>query len=101
MIKISIKYENDQINNIIINGHAGYDIKGKDIVCASVSSIVITSLNAITRLDKQAINIKQDDGFIEVEIKKHNEYIDIIIENMISLLKELKQQYKQNIEIYE
>ena len=39
MIKVNIE---DKL--ITIKGHANYDDKGKDIVCASVSSIVITTL---------------------------------------------------------
>lgn len=101
MIKVSIKKENDIISNVIVKGHAGYGVKGNDIVCASVSSIVITSLNAIIRIDKNSIDYKQDEGFIEVIIKKHDKYIDILIDNMISLLKELEKDYKKNIEIYE
>lgn len=101
MIKVNIKKENDIITNVKVEGHAGYGVKGTDIVCASVSSIVITSLNAIIRIDEDSIDYKQDEGFIEVSIKKHDKYIDILIDNMISLLKELEKDYKKNIEIYE
>lgn len=101
MIKVNIKKEENIINNIKIDGHAGYGISGTDIVCASVSSIVITSINAIIKLDNEALDYKQDEGFVEVNIKKHNKYIDILIENMISLLKELENQYKKYIKIYE
>ena len=101
MIKVSIRKENDFITNVKVEGHAGYGVKGTDIVCASVSSIVITSLNAIIRIDSESIDYKQDEGFIEVNIKKHDKYIDILIDNMISLLKELEKDYRKNIEIYE
>lgn len=101
MIKISIKCLDDQINKVTIKGHAGYGVKGTDIVCASVSSIVITSVNAIIRIDEKAISYKQDEGFIEVCINNHDKYIDILIDNMISLLKELEKQYNKNIKIDE
>ena len=94
MIKIVINKD-----NIKISGHAGYGVKGNDIVCASVSSIVITSLNAIIRIDKDAISYKQDEGFIEVNILKHEKNVDILIENMISMLEELENDYKENIKI--
>ena len=96
MIKIKIS---DDV--ITIKGHAEFDDYGKDIVCASVSSIVITSINAILRLDENALSCVQDKGLIEVEIKKHSEVIDVLLENMISLLKDLEKQYKENIKIYE
>ena len=62
---IKIKFDKDKIS---IKGHSGYDVIGKDIVCASVSSIVITSINAIIRIDGKAISYKQDEGFIEINI---------------------------------
>ena len=72
MIKVSIKKEDNIVKNVKVEGHAGYGVKGTDIVCASVSSIVITSLNAIIKIDENSIDYKQDEGFIEVSIKKHD-----------------------------
>ena len=71
---IKIKFDKDKIS---IKGHSGYDVIGKDIVCASVSSIVITSINAIIRIDEKAISYKQDEGFIEINILKHSEIVDL------------------------
>ena len=88
---IKIKFDKDKIS---IKGHSGYDVIGKDIVCASVSSIVITSINAIIRIDEKAISYKQDEGFIEINILKHSEIVDLLILNMKELLKEL-QNYEQ------
>ena len=94
MIKVVISKD-----NIKISGHAGYGVRGTDIVCASVSSIVITSLNAIIRMDDKAISYIEDEGFIEVNILKHDKYVDNIIDNMISMLEELESDYKKNIKI--
>ena len=96
MIKISIK--KDQIK---IEGHSNYSEYGTDIVCASVSSIVITSINALLRFDKECIKYEEKDGYIKIDILKHNNYVDILIENMIDLLKELEKQYKKNIKVNE
>lgn len=93
---IKIKFDKDKIS---IKGHSGYDVIGKDIVCASVSSIVITSINAIIRIDEKAISYKQDEGFIEINILKHSEIVDLLILNMRELLKELQIQYDKYIKI--
>lgn len=93
---IKIKFDKDKIS---IKGHSGYDVIGKDIVCASVSSIVITSINAIIRIDEKAISYKQDEGFIEINILKHLEIVDLLILNMKELLKELQIQYDKYIKI--
>ena len=57
MIKISIKYEENKIKEVLIKGHALYDDYGKDIVCAAVSSIVITTVNAILSINKDSITL--------------------------------------------
>lgn len=93
---IKIKFDKDKIS---IKGHSGYDVIGKDIVCAGVSSIVITSINAIIRIDEKAISYKQDEGFIEINILKHSEIVDLLILNMKELLKELQIQYDKYIKI--
>ena len=94
MIKISINKD-----EIIINGHSGYAKEGSDIVCASVSSIAITTVNALLSIDEDCIEYIQKDGYLKIKIKKHNEVINQLINNMINLLTELQEQYEKYIEI--
>lgn len=98
MIVIKI-IKNDQIDKISIKGHADYSVIGKDIVCSAVSSIAITSINAILKIDETSIKYRQADGLLEVEILKHTDTIDKIIENMIEMFEDLENQYKKNIKI--
>lgn len=100
MIKVNLKYNNDLIESISIVGHAGFDDFGKDIVCASVSSIVITSVNAIIRLDSDSIDYDDSNG-LSINVLNHNDVTDTLIDNMVSLLKDLEKQYKKNIIIKE
>ena len=58
MIKVILTKKDDNVNKVIINGHAGYDDFGKDIVCAAVSSTVITTINILLSLDNQKDLIK-------------------------------------------
>ena len=99
MIKVSINKENNIVNNITIKGHANFDDYGKDIVCASVSSIVITSINAILRIDENSIDYQEEEGLVIIDIKKHTNVIDILIDNMIDLLNQLENKYNKNIKI--
>ena len=97
MIKIKVKYNDNYIKEVKITGHAGYDDYGKDIVCASSSSIVITSCNLILKLDESAIKVTQKEGLIEVIVIKEEEIVNKVLENMISMLKELSNDYKENV----
>lgn len=89
----------ESIEKIEIKGHTGYDEFGKDILCAAISSIVTTTVNAIIRFNKNAINYKVDDAEIVINVLKHDNVVDTLIVNMVDELKSLSKQYKQNIKI--
>lgn len=88
-------------NKIIIKGHADYDDYGKDIVCASVSSIVITTVNAILEINRDAVIYKEEKDILTIELLKQDEIIIKLINNMINLLKELSNNYPKNIKVRE
>lgn len=93
MIKIQISD-----NKITITGHANFDDYGKDIVCAAVSATVITTVNGILSIDKESLFVKEGKT-LTIEILKNNEITNKLISNMINLLEELKNDYKDNIDI--
>ena len=62
MIKVSITKKDNVISKIAMTGHANHDEYGKDIVCAAASSIAITSVNAILKINEKAITVNEDDG---------------------------------------
>ena len=86
-------------NKIEITGHAGYDDYGKDIVCASVSSIVITTINNVLDIYQDSILYEDNDNKIKIEKIKDNEVINKLINNMILLLENLEKDYPKNIKI--
>lgn len=98
MVQIQVK-RSDKIDCVTIKGHAGYGVRGTDIVCASVSSILITTVNAILRVDQNSIQVDQNHAYVKVTILKHEEMVDLLIENMIALLEELQMDYKKNVRI--
>lgn len=88
-------------SKISINGHALYDDYGKDIVCSSVSSIVITTINGILSINNKAISYQKNKDELLLEIKSFDDITTKLIDNMLSLLKELSSQYPKNIQIKE
>lgn len=84
---------------ITISGHSGYEERGKDIVCASVSSIVITTINAIIEIDSDAIDYSDLDNKIIIRVLKDDEIVNKLINNMILLLESLEKDYKDFIKI--
>ncbi len=100
MIKIKLFKKGNDLERIVIKGHAMYDDFGKDIVCAAVSSTVITSVNACLSIDENSLSYDDNEG-LEIEIMKNDIVIKKIIESMISNLKELETAYPKNVQIKE
>lgn len=98
MINISLKKSDDKLKEIFINGHANFNEYGKDIVCASASSIVITTVNAILKFDQNAIMYTDNKG-VYIKILKDDKTTMYLIENMLDLLKELQSDYPKTIKI--
>lgn len=98
MIKVNVKKNNGIINELVIKGHAGYDVHGKDIVCAAVSSMAITTINNIITLD-DSIYYEENSGLLKIRVEKDTEINQKLLNNLIRMLEELIMQYPKNIEI--
>ena len=97
MIRVKIEKEKAKYKKITILGHAMYDEYGKDIVCSAASSIVTTTVNGILALNKGSLSYMISKKGLSITIKSTDETTQILIGNMISLLKELEKNYPANI----
>jgi len=87
-----------QINDsIIIQGHS------RPQICAAVSSVLCTTVNAILKEEKLGIKNGQctiednlEDDFFNIKIDKHSKFVDLMIENMFDMLYDIKEQDKTN-----
>lgn len=98
MIKVNVKKNNDIINELVIKGHAGYDVHGKDIVCAAVSSMAITTVNNIIALE-DSIYYEENSGLLKIRVEEDTDINQKLLNNLIRMLSELESQYPKNIEI--
>ena len=98
MIKVNVKRNDNKVYELVIKGHAGYDVRGKDIVCAAVSSMAITTINNIIALD-DSIDYEENSGLLIIRVKCDTEVNNKLLDNLVRMLTELKSQYPKNIEI--
>ncbi len=98
MIKVNVKRQNDKIYELVIKGHSGYDEIGKDIVCAAVSSMSITTINGIIALD-DSIDYEEKSGLLKIRVLRDTEINSKLLDNLVRMLEELSIQYPKNIEI--
>ena len=96
MIKV-----NKNGNVIKITGHSGYDNAGKDIVCASVPSIIYTTVNGLLNINEKSIEFLDNDEYMEIKVLLSDDITNSLILNMMTMLKELEKSYPKNIKVNE
>ena len=99
MITVKIEKERSRYKKISVLGHAMYDDLGKDIVCSAVSSIVITTVNGILSIDKDNLSYMVSKKGMIITVEREDKITQILLKNMIALLKELELNYSENIEV--
>ena len=100
MIKVRISKKNNIIDKIECIGHAGYAEYGKDIVCASFSTMIVTTINSIVNIDEDAISYTDTNDLKIVNIKKDN-ITNSLLNTLVDLMYELRDSYDKNIDIKE
>lgn len=93
MIRVEVRK-----NCISVIGHANFDDYGRDIVCAAVSSVVITSVEAISRFGDY-VDISNSNDRLDIIIKMHDDISDKLIDNMLTCLTEIEKKYRKNLKI--
>jgi len=99
MIRINVKKKDDKINYVKVSGHAEYAEEGFDIVCASVSCICITTVNALISIDEECVVYSEEDGMLEIGIMKHSDITSKLVNNMLDMLGKLAEDYNEYIKI--
>ena len=99
MIKVRVEKNGANFQKVSILGHAMYDDYGKDIVCSAVSSIVTTTVNGLLSLNRESINYLVSNKGMVITVLSNDRTTQVLIHNMISLLKELESNYKDNVEV--
>ena len=101
MIKVKLTKNNNYYKRIIITGHANYDDFGKDIVCASVSSIIYTTVNGLLNINEKSIEFLDNDEYMEIKVLLSDDITNSLILNMMTMLKEIEKCYPKNIKVNE
>jgi uncharacterized protein YsxB (DUF464 family) len=98
MIEYFFLKKNNIIKMIHIKGHALCSKKNNNIVCASVSTAIILTLNAIEIFNlKKKINYNLEEGNFFLKVIFFDEIINNLLKNLEYTLKDLKKSYKKNL----
>ncbi len=98
MIKVRMTYKSNMIEELSISGHAGYADKGKDLICAAVSSISIGLCNAIDELNVNA-DIEIGDNIIKISHIGNDELSQTVLKTAIIQLHTVEEQANKYLEM--
>lgn len=90
MITVRVTVVQDHISRLSVSGHAGYDVKGKDLVCAAVSGITFGLLNALDAFVPCA-QCNVSDNLVEVVIPQPDERSDYVMRTGIIQLQTVEE----------
>jgi len=99
MIRIQVKKDNQKFKQITFKGHANYEERGKDIVCAAASATYGCTVNAILSLNSHTIQINSSEDIQIIDVLEYDEVTEKLLENMITCLKSIEKKYPKNIKI--
>ncbi len=89
MIRAVFEAKDDRYLSLDVRGHALSDDYGKDLICASVSSIMFGFMNALDALEEE-VDIRQTDDTITVVNRSDSETVQNYFELVIMQLKTIE-----------
>ena len=83
------------------SGHAGFEDKGKDIVCAGVSALVITCVNSIEKLMNDRADIEEAaDGSVFCMVKQPvSTESELLLQSLRLGITGIAEQYRRYVRI--
>ena len=103
MINVIVARNSEEyITGFTMDGHADFDVHGKDLVCAGASAVVFGSVNALFALTdcEPAIDMADEGGYLSVKLEDtSDDRVQLILETMIVSLKTIENEYNEFIKI--
>lgn len=100
MIEIVLKQKSNRISGFSVKGHSGLAKKGKDIVCAAVSSLTQTAILGLGNHLKRDVLYKVNSGDLFVNlVDEPDELTDAVLQTMVLGLREIEKLYPKILKI--
>ncbi|MDE6388801.1 MAG: ribosomal-processing cysteine protease Prp [Lachnospiraceae bacterium] len=86
-----------EYQGFICDGHAGYANYGEDIVCASISVLVINTINSLEQIAREKMDVKTDEesGIIRCHLINQplKETSKALMDSLVLGLTQIEKQY--------
>ena len=89
-----------EYQRFVCDGHAGYADYGEDIVCASISVLVINTSNSLEQITGEKMNVEADEesGIIRCHLMNQplKETSKALMDSLVLGLTQIEKQYGKN-----
>nr|WP_302599981.1 ribosomal-processing cysteine protease Prp [uncultured Cellulosilyticum sp.] len=93
---IKVIYDGEMLR---VQGHAGYAPEGQDIVCAAISVLTTTFINAAVLYECDINIVHNEKGLIDVEFTKTDETLNILLNTYFIGVDGVAEQYPKYVEV--
>jgi len=97
VIKASFASTNGHYVSFSFEGHSGLDVKGKDIVCAAVSTLAQHTARMLEKRCGAIVEKKR--ARLTVQIPCPSELSDFLVEELHESVEDIRSQYPRNLSV--
>ena len=94
MIAVSVR-----LDGIIIDGHAGYEEAGKDIVCAGVTVLVENLIDSIEGLTNDSIQYEISPGRVDIHYKDLSGAGKLLVDSFFLGICSIEQEFPEHVKV--
>ena len=89
-------------DGFIVSGHANYAEKGKDIVCAAVSTLTETFIDSWGKLTDEKIKVHKEAGDVRIEYEKErSDVAETLIRSFLIGVRGVRDAYPDHVQLDE
>lgn len=98
MVEVRLS-SSDHNLKVAVKGHALFDLKGKDIVCSSVSALLQCWHLSEKSLCGASVEAEQTSGFFQAELTDYNEPQKLLFDSLALGILTIEHNYPKNIKV--
>ena len=106
MTTVRVEWEGANIQRLTVSGHAGFAQSGRDIVCAAVSVLMTTGINALESVAGVQPNIWQDEqaAVMGMELPRNLEEktmhdAQVVLKTVLQGFRDIQEGYPKHLKI--
>ncbi len=102
MISIRVTEKAGEITSLVCRGHAGYAEEGRDIVCAAVSVLAFTCVNALESVAGVQPRVEERDGFLSIFLPEQAGHdAQTVMKTVLQGFRDLQDAYPKYLQLKE